>query len=405
MSATGSPNTIGPPELQVPLTPNSERPPLLSPALLLVCIASFGALVSFYLLLAVVPLFAASVGANGIGAGLTTGALMLATVATELATPKLTQMFGRRAMFAIGLLLLGAPAFALLGSTSMVSILIVCVVRGIGFAVIAVLGSALVAALVPPTRRAEGLGLYGVVVGVPGILALPIGVWMAEHVGFGAVFVVGALASLLGIVAIPQLPKRWADAESSHPVVGMMEAFRSRALAGPAALFSLSAMATGVVVTFLALALPSGSGNVVAGALLANAAASTICRWFAGHHGNRIGSARLLFGGVTAAAMGTLLLALTSSSVAVIVGMLLLGAGFGVAQNASLSLMYEHAAVSAYETVSAVWNIAYDAGLGLGSSCFGVLAAWAGYPAAFVVTGGMMFAVLLAARIRRVEHA
>lgn len=397
----GSPKTIRTPDQSVPRTIEHDRTSLLSPALLLVCIASFGALVSFYLLLAVVPLFASSVGVNDIGAGLTTGALMIATVLTELVTPMLTEKLGRRTMFIIGLVLLGAPAFGLIGATTMLSILIVCVIRGIGFAIIAVLGSALVAALVPPQRRAEGLGLYGVVVGVPAIAALPVGVWMAAHVGFTAVFVVGALSALLGIAALPGLRDQSVDADSSHPPVRIADVFRSRALAGPAALFSLSAMATGVVVTFLALALPSGSGNIVAAALLANASASTLFRWIAGRHGNRLGSSKLLVQGVIAAAAGTLLIALTFSAIAVVAGMMLLGAGFGIAQNASLSLMYERAPASAYDTVSAVWNIAYDAGLGVGSSCFGVLAAWAGYPAAFVVTSAAMGAALVAARMNR----
>jgi len=60
----------------------------------LVFVASFGAMTGFYLLLSVVPLYAGSVGAGGVGAGLVTGALMAATVAGELAVPRLTAWFG-----------------------------------------------------------------------------------------------------------------------------------------------------------------------------------------------------------------------------------------------------------------------------------------------------------------------
>ena len=61
------------------------RPTLLTRPMLLLCSASFGAMICFYLLLSVVPQYATSIGATGIGAGLATGALMLSTVALEIA--------------------------------------------------------------------------------------------------------------------------------------------------------------------------------------------------------------------------------------------------------------------------------------------------------------------------------
>jgi predicted MFS family arabinose efflux permease len=95
------------------------------------------------------------------------------------------------------------------------------------------------------------------------------------------------------------------------------------------------------------------------------------------------------------AAVGLSALTLVDRPVAVVLGMLLLGAGFGVAQNASLALMFEHVPPRDYDAVSAVWNIAYDAGLAVGGAGFGVLAARAGYPAAFGISA-VLIAIALA---------
>ena len=46
-----------------------------------------------------------------------------------------------------------------------------------------ILAAALTAVLLPPERRGEGLGLYGIVATVPGVIALPSGVWLAGHLG------------------------------------------------------------------------------------------------------------------------------------------------------------------------------------------------------------------------------
>lgn len=365
-----------------------------------VFVAIFGATVSFYLLLSVVPLYATVGGAGRIGAGLVTGALMFATVAAELATPRLVGRFGYRATLAAGLVLLGAPALVLPASANLAAILAVCVVRGIGFAIAVVVGSALAAALIPAERRGEGLGLYGVVVGVPAVVALPLGVWLVGRIGFDWVFVAGAVAALIGIAVVPGLPGK--EPEQERPL-GILASFRNPALVRPSIVFAATTIAAGVVVTFLPLAVTQGNGSLAALALLAQAAAATLTRWWAGRYGDRRGPARLLVPGLLASALGMLALVLTGNPVAVLGGMVLFGAGFGVTQNATLALMYERVPASGYGAVSAQWNLAYDGGLGLGAAGFGVLAAGTGYPAAFAVTGVVMLLALIPALRDRVR--
>jgi predicted MFS family arabinose efflux permease len=374
------------------VTVGTPRPPLVSRALLLVFVASFGAMTGFYLLLSVVPLYADSVGAGGVGAGLTTGALMAATVAGELAVPRLAARFGYRAVFAAGLVLLGAPALALPASTTLAAILAVSVVRGLGFAIVVVVGGALVASLVPGARRGEGLGLFGIVVGVPGVAALPLGVWLVGEAGYPAVFAAGAAAALAGLVVVPGLPGRAARREAP---VGVLAGMRTPALVRPAAAFAMAAMAAGVVVTFLPLATGGSSGRLAAVALFVQAAASTGSRWWAGRYGDRHGPAVLLVPGVVATAAGIATLVMVDRPAAVLAGMAVFGCGFGVTQIATMTVMLSRVAPSGFGTVSAIWNLAYDLGIGAGALGFGAVAAQTGYPAAFAVTAALVLAGLV----------
>jgi predicted MFS family arabinose efflux permease len=374
------------------MTAPAARPPILTRALLLVFVASFGAMTGFYLLLSVVPLYAESVGAGGVGAGLATGALMATTVAGELAIPRLLARFGHRAVLAAGLVLLGAPALALPASSTMAAILAVSVVRGLGFAICVVVGGALVAALVPPERRGEGLGLFGIVVGVPGVAALPLGVWLVGEAGYPAVFVAGAVAALAGLAAVPGLPGRRPAPEDP---VGVLAGLRTPALYRPALAFSATATAAGVVVTFLPLAVPHGSGGLAALALFVQAVGSTLCRWWAGRYGDRHGPAVLFVPGVVTAAAGILALRMIDRPAAVLAAMALFGCGFGATQNASMTLMLNRVAPPAYGTVSAIWNLAFDAGIGAGAFGFGVVAAHTGYPPAFALIAALMLAALV----------
>jgi predicted MFS family arabinose efflux permease len=368
---------------------------LLSRSLVQVFIASLGGMTSFYLLLSVVPLYATTVGAGEATAGLATTALMLSTVATELVTPWLANRFGYRVVFAAGLVLLGAPAIALIDVTGLPAIVAIAFVRGLGFAIVVVAGSALVPSLVPPSRRGEGLGLYGVVVGVPAVVALPAGVWLTEQVGYGRVFVVAGVAAMLGLVAMPGLPGR---SRTVEPVLGFLAAVRTPALVGLSLRFAATTVAAGVVVTFVPLAV--SSAGLAALALLVQSVATTGARWWAGLHGDRHDVSGLLAPGLGLVTLGMLLLVLVHQPSAVLAGMLVFGAGFGMTQNVTITMMFDRVTQQGYGAVSGLWNLAYDAGVGIGAAGFGVLAVQAGYPGAFATTA----ALVLVATIASVGH-
>lgn len=162
----------------------SPPPSLVTRPLILRCVSIIGAVVSFNILLSVIPLYASSAGAGDGVAGLANGAMLFAAVAGELATARLVARFGFRRALMAGLLLLGAPAFGLIASASVASIVTISVVRGLGFAITCVAGGALTASLLPPERRGVGLAIVGVAAGVPAIVALPLGVWLIGRVGY-----------------------------------------------------------------------------------------------------------------------------------------------------------------------------------------------------------------------------
>jgi predicted MFS family arabinose efflux permease len=397
-------------------TAAGPRPRIVTRPLLMVYLSGFSAMTSFYLLLSVVPAYAASVGGGRTGAGFATGALMASTVAAELLTPRLIARFGYRTTRAAGLLLVGAPALALPAATGMAAITAVCLVRGVGLAIIMVVGHALMATLVPRERRGEGLGLAGLVLGVPAVVALPLGVWVAGHFGYTVVFVAGAAAALAGLAAAPGLPRFPGDhphgedgehgehrdggrARQAEPL-GVVAGLRTPAMLRPALAFATSAMTAGVVVTFLPIIAGASSGGVVAVALLVQASTSTLTRWWAGRHGDRHGPGRLLAPGLLVAAAGMLVLVAATGPVAVVAAMALFGTGFGVAQTASLSVMFAVVPASGYGTASALWNLAYDAGLGIGGAGFGLVAARTGYQAGFAVTSALMLLALVLTRRR-----
>nr|WP_026241574.1 MFS transporter [Streptomyces sp. SID5594] len=382
---------------------------MLSRPMLLLLVASVGGMGSFYLLLSVLPLYAATAGGGGVGAGLTTGAMMLATVLAEPAVPWFLARFGHRAVVGAGLLLLGLPSAVLSLWSSFPLTLGVCLARGVGLGIVVVAGTALAAELAPPGRRSESLGLYGVSLGVPSVLGLPAGVWLTDRLGFEPVFLLTAALTLLALPAVAGLPARRAtqvtqdERLSGDPGVrkgtpdGPLGAAVNRSLVRPTLILGAATFASGVLVTFLPLALLGGPSHLAVVALLVQASVAPLARWGAGWWGDRRGSSSLLLPAVLAVALGTAGLVRLESPVTVIVSMVLFGAGFGAVQNVTLATMFERVPRSGFGRVSVVWNLAFDAGMGLGAVGLGLLIDRTGYPWGFAVTAVLLLAVLVPA--------
>jgi predicted MFS family arabinose efflux permease len=375
---------------------------IISGPLALVFLSEFCALTSFYLLLSVTSMYAAAVGAGSTGAGLVTGVLLAGTVAAELASSMLMKRYGYRTLLVVGAVLLGVPALALLSARPLAIIVIINLVRGLGFGLSTVVTGALTAVLLPPERRGEGLGLFGVVATVPGVVALPSGVWLAGHYGYPVVVGMTAATALVPLAAFPWLPgaadrrKTGACAGAGQPI-GLLDGLRHDGQLRLFLIFAASTVAAGVVVSFLPLA-AGISGNIAAAGLLAQALAATISRWWAGRQGDRHGHVRLLVPGLAIASLGMTAMIWLTSPAAVIAGMCLFGTGFGISQNATFVLMIDRMPASGLGAASALWNLAYDAGYGAGPAVFGLFAGHTGYPAAFALTGVLMLAALPAAR-------
>ena len=371
----------------------TARGRIVSRALCVRSVSIIGSSVGFYLPLAVVPSFAKQQGPAS-AAALPTVALLLASVAGELLTPRLLATIGYRCALGLGLTLLGAPTIVLTSSHLESVIVAVSLIRGIGFAMCVVAGGALTAMLIPPERRGTGLALVGLVGGIPGMLALPAGVWAAARWGYPPVFVLTTVVTVLAVVSVPALPRMTVTHVGGNDH-GVVAGLRNRALIAPAAVFAASTAAVGVLITFLPIATSALPEWVAATALFLQPAASTAARCVAGSLGDRHGHTVLLMPGVLLCVAGLACLALTGTAAAVVGGALAFGLGFGVLQNATLVLMYSRAPAGAEGTVSAIWNATYDLGMAGGALGAGLLIAATGYSTTFLLTSAVMLAALI----------
>ncbi|MGC0144991.1 MFS transporter [Pseudactinotalea sp. Z1732] len=411
----------------------------------LLMLATVTALCNFAPLMTVVPLWAAGGGGSGAGVGATNGVMLGATAITQLAMGPVLARFTLKQIFVAGAAVMAAPTPFYLLSDQLAPVLVISAARGVGFGLLVVAASALVAEIVPSHLLARGLGIHGLGTGLPMVIALPAGVWVARQWSFTPVFVASTVLAVVGAVLASLLHAggRPAD-ERPGPAAGSVlldpsveadhtagatellesspaeaqvragAATRKRRIGQPGVLgaigpllrpalafFSLT-MALGAVNTFLPLAVPDAS--VVSLALVVAPLAMITGRFGSGVLAGHLQPGRLVLPGAVVGAVGMGALALGAApgmnSWLVVAGAGVFGLGLGVNQNDSLVVIMGRAGPRRRGLASTVWNFAYDAGMGSGAVIFGALLAGIDYPWAY---GLAAVVIAVAAPVGRVR--
>lgn len=379
------------------------------PALIGMALAGFS---GYSLLMPVAPLWAAHGGADEAGAGFVTGVFMLFTVLTQLFVPAALRRFGWTAVLVTGLVLLGAPPLAHLLSDDLWPILALAAVRGAGFAVLTVCGSSAVAELVEPARRGRAIGAFGLGIAAPQVVLLPAAPWFAEHFGAWTVFLL-ASAPIIGIVFAVPLGRRL-NALPPHPdaIDGAHHGVRRYlALTSPVLLLLGVTLAGGALITFVPQLRVSALVAMIGLLLLTGLAA--VSRWGVGHFADRFGPRRMMWPFVVATAAGMSAIAWSAAAegpltgegpariIAMLIGMSAVGVAYGALQNLTLGVAFESVARRDQVVASAVWNIGFDTGTGLGAVVVGAVATALGFPPAFLFAAGLALLTLPLALLRR----
>lgn len=358
---------------------------------------------SFFLTLASVPSWAVQGGAASSSAGLVTTAMLASTVLVQLAVPWLDRRLGTPLLLALGLLALGVPAPLYLISSQLGWLVAVSAVRGMGFAIITVLGALLSTRVSSPERRGEAIGIYGLSIAVPNLVAVPAGSALTSsgHFAWAAVL---AASPLLAIPLALRFPRRDDD---SAVLAGKPTRRRTAVLAagGPSLVLLVVTLSGGGLVTFLPIVRPHGALSSIV--LLVFGIAGTVGRWRAGVVGARFGTRRVLSLVLAVAAVGLVAVGTGvvgtsdgSAQTALLVGgATLFGIGYGATQNLTQLVAFQRVGADQVVTASAVWNAAFDAGTAIGAYGVGLVAVTGlQISGTYVVCAVLVAAVIPAAR-------
>lgn len=370
-------------------SPAAERQDaLFTPRFFTLFAFTFTVFLSMFQLLPTAPYRILAIGGSTAMAGLFLGCLTYASALSAPFSGSIVDRVGqRRVLIATSLI---SAAFSLLYAvtTRYWLMLVLVVVHGMFWSGLLTASGAYMAAILPPSRRAEGLGYWGfasiIAIGVApsvGFIVYHFGWWTMclEMVALNLVmaFIAWRLPPLPQSGATPETPfNLWDHASKFHQHVEWRVVLLAITL-------SLVSFGYGALTSFSAL-FADFLGVTPRGLFLISMAVTMLGgRLVIGRSVDRIGHRRVLLPSLVACAIGMVITAVAHGPAELALGGGMFGLGFGLMWPAfgalALGLSGPAKSGAAYGAMIA----AFDTGIGTGSSLLGTLVEHFGYRAAF----------------------
>jgi MFS family permease len=361
---------------------------LLTPAFAVLWVASLCVFLSFYLLLPVLPVYAAGLGMGESAIGLVIGVFALASMVWKPWTGWVLDWHGRRTLLIAGAALFALASLCYPVTGSVWSLLMIRVVHGTGMGFFPTAATAIATDLVPAARRGEAMGLFGMAAN----LALATGPALAgpasARLGFTGVCVLATGLATAGTALA--LLTRETGVRAVRPPFRLRGLLARQALY-PAMLTLLVFVPYGTLMAFLpllarerAVANPGLFFTLIAVALL-------LIRTPAGQLSDRFGRPVVVAPALATVAAALLVVALSRTSWAVYGAGLLFGLGFGGAQPALMAWATDLVPPGDRGRAMATYYTAWELGIGGGQIFLGLLIPLVGFAGLFAVAAAIPF--------------
>lgn len=306
------------------------------------------------------------------------GAFGVASLLVRPLSGRVSDRWGRRPVMLAGAALTAVTLAAHALSPDPWLLTGVRLLNGAGMCLYTTAAMAQLADVLPPARRGEGMGWYGVIYTTTNVYGPGLGLASAEALGIRPFFLVAGLAAAgAAVLALPlrDAPRPQTAGTGRGPLV-------SRAALLPTSVFLALTVTFSVLPAFLALYVKQdglGSAGVFFFLL---GVALVPARWLGGTVADRLGRAAVIYPGLALAAVGMALLALAGSAPPLYAAALVFGAGFGLGHTGLTILTVDRARPEERGAAMATFALAWDAGT-LGSFALGFVGDATGLAALF----------------------
>lgn len=361
---------------------------------ILICVANFFFFLGFQMTLPTLPLFVKELGGSDQLIGLIVGVFTFSALVLRPYAGKALDTKGRRFvyMFGIGIFILSIGTYAFV--TSIVLLLLLRVVQGAGWGFSTTASGTIATDLIPPSRRGEGMGYYGMSGNVAMAIGPALGLTLVDKISFASLFLICAACGLTTLLLSSKIRYKKVEA-SPHQSTNIKFDFFEKTAIQPSILLMFITACFGGIASFLPLYAAEKSIDGIEFYFLVYAVSVLLARTFSGKLYDRKGHLYVFPPGAFLILLAMILLTWLPNTWMMLLAAMIYGIGFGSVQPALQAWAVSKAAMHRKGMANATFFSAFDLGIGIGAMTFGQLAYWFGYQSIYFASSISIFISIL----------
>lgn len=333
------------------------------------------------------PLFVKELGGSDQLIGIVVGIFTFSALIFRPYAGQTLETKGRQFVYMTGLsiFVLSVGSFAFV--TSIMFLFIMRVVQGVGWGFSTTATGTIATDLIPPKRRGEGMGYFGLSGNLALALGPTLGLALVDEISFKSFFLVCAALGLAALLLSTRIRYKKVEQSPHKSTTVKFDIFEKTAIK-PAVLLFFITVTFGGIASFLPLHAAEQGVKGIESYFLVYALFLLISRTFAGKIYDNKGHTYVFPPGALCILVAMFLLAWLPSTSVMLIAAGIYGLGFGSVQPALQAWAVDQAAENRKGMANATFFSFFDLGVGIGAITFGQLAYAFGYAVIYLAAAG-----------------
>lgn len=352
---------------------------------LFICIANFFLFLGFQMTLPTLPLFVKELGGSDQLIGLIVGVFTFSALLLRPYAGKALDTKGRRFVYMSGIIVfvLSVGAYAFIAS--MFFLIVLRIVQGAGWGFSSTASGTIATDLIPPKRRGEGMGYFGMSGNVAMAIGPALGLTLVDKISFASLFLICAACGFTALLLSSKIGYKEVEA-SPHKSTNIKFDFFEKTAIQPSILLMFITACFGGIASFLPLYAAEKGIPGIELYFLVYAISVLLARTFSGKLYDRKGHLFIFPPGAVLIFIAMLLLTWLPNTITMLMAAMIYGIGFGSVQPALQAWSVSKAAANRKGMANATFFSAFDIGIGIGAMTFGQLAFAYGYQSIYIAS-------------------
>ncbi|MGH2318963.1 MFS transporter [Planococcus sp. SE5232] len=373
----------------------AEKRPIWTKSFINISISTFFIFVVFYALLTFMPLFVLNdLGGTATQGGLAVSVFLLSAIIMRFFAGMILEKVGKKRILIISLFLFTVSTVLYVFVGSFTVLLLLRFFQGIWFSLLTTVAGAIAADIIPPERRGEGLGYYGIAMNLAVVAGPFIALSLQPYILAQTIFIIFSVIMIIGFfcalaVKVDEVPF---EKEEKHKLT--INDFLEKKSMPIATVGFFISFAYASILTFISVYAESlGLIKAASFFFVVYAIAMLIVRPFTGRIFDTVGPNVVIIPSIIIFGAGLISLSFAESSGMLLVSGALVGLGYGTLLPSFQSLAIQAAEKHRSGYATGTFFAFYDSGIAIGSVSLGLLAGFAGYSNLYLMLG--IFVILI----------